>query len=144
MIDPVDEKGQEPETQPPTEVRASQMLEALSSIVATQVAEHEIRQQELALRQRELDQNASYANKALDVQAQDRREHRDLFLKIVRDRYWFAIGGMLVIFIFMGWLVSHGQVELAKDILKLGLGFVAGGATGFFAGKAKRGNNSEQ
>lgn len=125
------------EGQAVADVRPLDVLNAVSSIVASQAEDHKLKAKELEIREKELERQSAYAEKALNAQAADRESHRTLFLKVTRDRYWFALGAMLVVFCFMSWLVHENQVDLAKDILKLGLGFAAGGATGFYAGKNK-------
>lgn len=132
-----DEQDEAPEQEGASFLHTDDMLTALTSLLASQASEQGLKEKELSLRKQEFLQNSTYAHEALKAQAEDRRQHRDLFLKVTRDRYRFVLAALLLIFFFMAWLVSHQQTELAKDMLKLGLGFAAGAVTGFFAGKGR-------
>ena len=137
-----DGQNEAPEQQGASFLHTDDMLTALTSLLASQASEQGLKEKELSLRKQAFLQNSAYAHEALKAQAEDRRQHRDLFLKVTRDRYRFVLLALLLVFFFMAWLVSHQQTELAKDMLKLGLGFAAGAITGFFAGKNRPATHS--
>ena len=127
------------EPKPPSERRKNQaeMIDAISAIVSSQKEEHEIKRDELALRREELVEHSKFACMSLEVQAKDRKEHRDCYVKLLREKYLFGGAMFIVLLVAMGWLVAHGQAAIATDILKVGVGIVTGSISGFYVGKSK-------
>ena len=104
-----------------------------------------VRQQELDLQEKDSQRQYEFAKQALAVQADDRRDARQYRRRRTIDRYIFVGVLFLVGVGFILVLSSMGKDELAREITKLSVTFLAGGLSGYGLSKtrARRENDSE-
>jgi hypothetical protein len=100
-------------------------------------ADAEVRKLEEINKGREIDHAHEYSKAALTVMAKDRDEQR-LSHKTSRRDYLIA-SGIAVIFLFglLALYIYTGNIELAKDIVKIGGSALVAGVSGYFYGKSK-------
>lgn len=119
----------------------AQQMEIATAVLANQSKELDLKQNELVLREKEIQLSHEQSMRSLDLQAQDRREMRNMLLdghgRQLRWYLWFAALFVLLVLA----LVYMGQTSLAGDLTKISAGLV----TGYWAGKgqAKAKQNKE-
>jgi hypothetical protein len=109
----------------------------VAQFLENQSRELALRNEELALKQRELEVNYQYAERALEAQVRDRKDSRQEIRSERRDTLVFL--GMIASLVacFFGWLLYNGKDAFALEVLKAVLYLGGGGAGGYFAGKSK-------
>jgi len=109
-----------------------------------QEREIDVREGEISLKRDELDLNKqkdtnqlSYAKEALKTEAADREKIRIHNARLQRRRMWFTFGLVFIALIFLGYLVSIGEKQTAKDLITLAVTISAVSFGGYFFGKSK-------
>lgn len=111
--------------------------ETLKQLIETQTREQALRSQELQIRAKEIDHQSKHASEILGAQERDREKGREHNRRMVRG-VLIALGiiiALFLIFVFGALYINKDQVVL--DIVKLLIGFIAGGAGGYGLGKSK-------
>ena len=115
-------------------------MEIATAVLSNQSKELELKQQELVLREKEIQQTHEQSMKSLELQAQDRRETREMFLnghgRQLRWYLWFAV---LFVCLVLA-LVYMEQTSLAGDLVKIAAGLI----TGYWAGKGRAQSNQQK
>jgi VIT1/CCC1 family predicted Fe2+/Mn2+ transporter len=111
--------------------------DVVRDLVKVGVEQIRVRKQELDLEEKESQRQYEFATKALGVQAEDRRDARKFRRKRDLDRYVFVaalflLGGAVILA-----LSFMGKDDLAKEISKLAAFFLAGGISGYGAGRLR-------
>jgi VIT1/CCC1 family predicted Fe2+/Mn2+ transporter len=119
--------------------------DVVRDLVKVGVEQIRVRQQELDLQEKDSQRQYEFAKQALAVQADDRRDARQYRRRRTIDRYIFVGVLFLVGVGFILVLSSMGKDELAREITKLSVTFLAGGLSGYGLSKARarRENDSE-
>lgn len=111
--------------------------EIVERFVDTQEKELQIKQQELAQRERESEYNYQLAQRSIEAQERDREAHRNYFKNHQKNRYIFVTIISILILIFLGFTIWKGETELVMDIVKIVSYLVAGGLGGYAIGYNK-------
>ena len=104
----------------------------------------EVQTKELDIRAREVEieacrdsNNHEYNMKALEVEAEDRSDHRQGFIKIQQHRFYFIGALALISAASIVGLAVSGNAALALEVIKAGAFMGAGSFGGYFYGKSK-------
>lgn len=119
--------------------------------------EHDLRDEQLELARQivDLDRERVEANreevrlhheqatKALDLNAQDRREERQTYVHLTRMRLWVVGLVAAAIFILVGVALFVEQPDIAKQIIEAVVYLGAGGIGGYAAGRLRGSENAD-
>lgn len=109
--------------------------EALGRLLDVQVAELQLRRDELAIRQQELKQDNSFAEKALSTQERDRKDERMHQATLATRRYAFAAAVIVAVLVFAAVALLHDKDQIVLEIVKVVLFTAVGGFGGYHFGK---------
>ncbi len=111
--------------------------DVVRELVRVGVEQVRVKQQELELQEKEGNRQYEFAKQALTVQAEDRKDARKYRRKRTVDRYIFVAILFVLCLGFVLWLSHLGKDELAKEVTKLALTFLAGGLSGYGLSRAR-------
>lgn len=133
-----------PSQRTPRPPKAADLSEdTIKQMLGVQAAEIQLRRDELELRGQELKHNKDYAEKMLSAQERDRADERNHSAKTFRYRLIATVIALGAILAFCGYAVSAGKDELVKDIIKMVLPSLVTGVAGYYVGKNKKDESSE-
>lgn len=120
--------------------------EIVKKFVETQEKELEIRQQELAQRERESEIDYELAKKSIDAQERDRNKNREYFSGYQRRRYYFIGALSFLAILFLGFALWIGESNIAMEIVKVASYIIAGGLGGYAIGynRAQRESSTDE
>lgn len=111
--------------------------EIVKKFVETQEKELEIRQQEIAQRDKELEVEYDLAKRSLDAQERDRDRNRNHFSSFLLRRYIFIGVLTFIAILFLGFSLWIGESDIAMEIIKVASYIIAGGLGGYAIGYNK-------
>ena len=106
-----------------------------------QTEELRIREVESNNEEAQMQRMHEYAMKALDVQADDRENHRRYSKTIGGRALWIILSLVLIVAAFFGYALFLGKEQVVLEIVKASLYIVSGGSGGYFAGLSKGNKN---
>lgn len=127
----VEDPGETP-AKTPTHVR----LDMFNRFLEVQGKEIEVRAQEVGVKQLEVRAGYRFSKASLEAQERDLKNQREESRSKRRDHLLFSVFALLLLAAILVYMLQTGKDELAKEILKALVFISAGGASGFFAGKA--------
>ncbi|MGB1556730.1 MAG: hypothetical protein ACPHCJ_03010 [Oceanococcaceae bacterium] len=117
--------------------------DAMEQLLENQSKELEIRAKEVEVDAAREDNNHVYALRALDVEAADRKDHRDGYIKIMKLRVIAAsVMSVIVVALLLG-LVALSEPDIAMELVKAGLFVGSGSIGGYFFGKSRADNSKK-
>lgn len=119
-------------TRPPAHVR----LDVFEKFLEVQGKEIEIRAQEVEVKKLEIKAGYRFSRASVEAQERDLKHQREESRSKRRDHLWFSVFALALLAALLIYMLQTGKDELAKEILKALVFISAGGASGFFAGKA--------
>jgi len=78
------------------------------------------------------------AKQKLEAQMQDRKEQRELVLKIYKMFLWAISLMVVVILLFLAFAIIYNQSAIALKVIEIVGAFATGGISGYALGKSKR------
>ncbi len=102
-----------------------------------QASELELRNEELELRKREQEATRQYAEKALEMQAQDRREDRTFHRGLSAKLFGFLITVLLIVVAGFCYALYLNKDQVVMEIVKAVVYLGAGGVGGYSAKSIK-------
>lgn len=119
-------------------VRASERarLDLFQKFLEVQGKEIEIRAQEVEVKKLEVKAGYRFSRAGVEAQERDLKHQREESRTRRRDHLWFSVFALALLTGLLVYMLQTGKDELAKEILKALVYISAGGASGFFAGKA--------
>jgi hypothetical protein len=120
----------------PQSRQPQQLTPELAERLLNQQAEQlKVRQREIDLEEKDATNQYNYAKQALDVQANDLQKAREHEGQQTLKQYIFAAAIVLFILAFLGYALHLNKDEIAKDVVKILIGFIGGGAGGYALGR---------
>lgn len=110
--------------------------ETLEKFLAVQSQELSIRLKEIERDNAEISLNKSVAQQSIEAQERDRRHDREEETKRQTRRHVYVIALTVLALGFSAYVVQAGHADVAKDLLKVILGFVGG--MGYQAYRSRR------
>jgi hypothetical protein len=117
--------------QPPTKIPRELAPQVIEDMVRQQAQQLELRNRELALREKEIDRQAGYAEKVLATQADDLKDQRQHEGKQTRTRIIGAVIAFVLTLTFLGVCILTGHETIALEIVKAVVYLGAGGSGGY-------------
>lgn len=115
---------------PPAKNGGSQLpqlsQETLEKLLAVQSQELSIRLKEIERDNAEISLNKSVAQQSIEAQERDRRHDREEETKRQTHRHIYIIALTVIALGFGAYIIQAGHADIAKDLLKVVLGFVGG------------------
>lgn len=111
--------------------------EVLKKFFSNQSKELENRSKELDLVKYDKQQSYNYANRALEVQSEDRKEERQQKNKLIDYGFWIVILLILLFAGFIGGCFYTGNVNLIISILEISAYVIPSVVGGYFYGLNK-------
>lgn len=112
--------------------------QALQQLIETQKKEQELRSYELQIRLQELQHQSKHASEILSAQERDRDKEREHNRQMQRVPIIALSSIFVAALLFAAWALHLNKDTVVMDILKITLGFAAGGAGGYGFAKAKQ------
>ena len=110
--------------------------EDATTMLAVQKGEQAVRMAEIKAQAEHLQDRKEVALRALELRAKDLDADREIFTKESTKRKIFLVVVIILIFVFAGFLVINGEVELIKTLVieggKVLLGFVGGAGFAYY------------
>lgn len=116
--------------------------ETLEKLLTVQSQELSIRLKEIERDNAEISLNKSVAQQSIDAQERDRRHDREEQTRRQTRRHFFILAVTVLFLGFGAYVIQAGHGEIAKDLLKIVLGFLGG--MGYQAYKDKRTRKDEE
>ena len=110
----------------------------LRQFVENQTKELEIKALEIEAKKQEDNHAYEYALKAVDAEAVDRENSRNVWVKSRRDSYFFAGCIIVIVLLFLGFCLWIGKDAVAMEMIRLFAAFATGGLGGFAVGRYKK------
>lgn len=115
--------------------------QTVQQLIDVQTKEQALRSQELQVRVQELQYQSKHALEILAAQERDREKERDHGRRMQRGPLIATVVVFTAILLFTGWALLMNKDAIVMDILKLVLGFAAGGIGGYGYAKSKKDDN---
>jgi hypothetical protein len=117
--------------QPPTKIPRELAPQVIEDMVRQQAQQLELRNRELALREKEIDRQAGYAEQVLATQAADLKDQRQHEGMQTRTKIIGAVIAFVLILTFLGICILTGHEPIALEIVKAVVYLIAGGSGGY-------------
>ncbi|EMH78145.1 hypothetical protein EHI8A_184020 [Entamoeba histolytica HM-1:IMSS-B] len=137
MDDSTDTDDQEKLPAETQKQQPKELLRALTKLVEASTLEHEIKQEELAVRRQEIESNEKIAMASISAQRDFHSERFSKYNSHLVHRYWFVGVMTIVICIFAGMAIYLGAKDLVMDLSKLIASMSLGAFGGYHWGKNK-------
>lgn len=117
--------------------------QTIQQLLEVQTKEQALRSQELQIRAQELQYQSKHASEILSAQERDRELERNHGRRMQRGPLWATVIIVIAVLIFAGIALSMNKDAVVMDILKIMLGFAAGGVGGYGYAKSKKKDEDE-
>ena len=116
----------------------------VQQMVDNQTKELLLRETELKLKKDHESHNFEFAKKALEAQQKDRSEGRNKWAEVQRYRWGYALASLVVVLIIAAYAMHIGKEAIIMEVVKAALFYAAGGASFYYVGKIKGGQQKDE
>jgi cation transport ATPase len=118
--------------------------QTLQQLIENQSKEQALRSQELQIRAQELEYQSKHATAILATQERDREKVREHSRRMQRGPLITTVVVVCAVLIFTGWALHMNKDAVVMDIIKVLLGFAAGGMGGYGYAKSKKKDDDDE
>lgn len=128
----------------PTNNMPLDQINLINKILDTQNREINLREQEIAFKKQQIDNNLTFSTNSIEKQLQDRQQQRTHEQIGQKNSYIFLGVVILLFLLFISWALHLNKDIIAMEIIKALGFFIAGATSGYSYGKVKELTNKTE